>query len=246
MLNKISADSQDGRTMARHQRISPQGVSQHVIQRGNNRSPCFHDEKDFIAYTGWLKKYSAKFGVDIHAWVLMTNHVHLLCTPRLDNQGISKMMQSLGRMYVRFFNYKYQRTGTLWEGRFRSSLVNSEAYLLRLQQYIELNPVRANMVQSPHRYKWSSFAMNGLGKSSSLYTAHPVYLSLGETKGSRLLAYQSLFKQPLKADLLAEIRSCSQRELVLGDSAFISQVEALTNTKLKAAKMGRPFKNNGL
>tara|TARA_Y100001001_G_C7815695_1_gene241445 strand:- start:233 stop:499 length:267 start_codon:yes stop_codon:yes gene_type:complete len=88
--------------------------------------------------------------------------------------------------------------------------------------------------------------MNGLGKSSSLYTAHPVYLSLGETKGSRLLAYQSLFKQPLKADLLAEIRSCSQRELVLGDSAFISQVEALTNTKLKAAKMGRPFKNNGL
>ena len=232
--------------MARHQRIAPQGVSQHVIQRGNNRSPCFYDEKDFIAYTGWLKQYSSKFEVDIHAWVLMTNHVHLLCTPRLDNQGISKMMQSLGRVYVRFFNHKYQRTGTLWEGRFRSSLVNSEAYLLRLQQYIELNPVRANMVQSPARYKWSSFAMNGLGQNSSLYTAHPVYLSLGKTKDSRLLAYQSLFKQPLKAELLQEIRNCSQRELVLGDSDFIRRIEASTNTKLKAAKKGRPFKNNGL
>jgi len=115
--------------MERLPRVSLEGVAQHVIQRGNDRHACFASEQDFAAYINWLKEYSAKFEVSIHAWVLMTNHVHLLCTPSTTD-GISKMMQSLGRLYVRYFNYSYKRTGTLWEGRYKSCLVQSEEYLL--------------------------------------------------------------------------------------------------------------------
>jgi putative transposase len=137
--------------MARLERVSLVGVPQHIIQRGNNRQVCFGSEEDMKAYLHWLKEYSKKHQVDIHAWVLMTNHVHLLCTPQTE-KAISNMIQSLGRMYVRYFNYTYKRSGTLWEGRFKSSLVQSERYLLELHRYIELNPVRANMVSEPSEY----------------------------------------------------------------------------------------------
>jgi len=115
--------------MPRLKRVAPVGVPQHVIQRGNNRQVCFGSEQDMVAYIGWLKEFSKKFEVEIHAWVLMTNHVHLLCTPKQD-AAISKMMQSLGRMYVRYFNCAYGRSGTLWEGRYKSCLIESETYLL--------------------------------------------------------------------------------------------------------------------
>jgi putative transposase len=125
-----------------------------------------------------LKEYAEKFDVDVHAWVLMTNHVHLLCTPN-SSSAVSSMMQSLGRQYVQYFNRRYERSGTLWEGRFRSSLVQSEKYLLQVYQYIELNPVRAGMVNDPSDYSWSSYQINALGKHSQLMTYHPLYLSLG-------------------------------------------------------------------
>lgn len=134
--------------MARKSRFSPVGVPQHVIQRGNNRQVCFGSEEDFKAYLSWLKQYSHKYDVSIHAWILMTNHVHLLCTPNSPN-AVSKLMQSQGRSYVRYFNYTYQRAGTLWEGRFKSCLVNAPEYLFHLYRYIELNPVRAQMVDDP-------------------------------------------------------------------------------------------------
>ena len=126
--------------MARLNRICPVGVPQHIIQRGNNRQVCFAGEQDFAAYAVWLKDYSKKYQVDIHAWVLMTNHVHLLCTPRVEN-AVSSMMQAIGRQYVRYFNFSYKRTGTLWEGRFKSCLVDEESYLLQLYRYIELTPL---------------------------------------------------------------------------------------------------------
>jgi len=131
--------------MARLKRVYLEDVPQHIIHRGNNRQVCFSCEADFIAYIGWLKEYANKYEVAIHAWVLMTNHVHLVCTPK-KSDGISRMMQSIGRQYVRYFNDTYQRTGTLWEGRYKSCLVQAEDYLLHLYRYIELNPVRANMV----------------------------------------------------------------------------------------------------
>jgi putative transposase len=163
--------------MVRLSRISPAGVPVHIIQRGNNRQACFVSDEDHSAYARWLKDYSAKFRVDIHAWVMMTNHVHLLCTPQVEG-GISTMMQSLGRRYVQYFNHEYRRSGTLWEGRFKSCLVQDERYLLEVYKYIELNPVRAEMVQNPGEYRWSSYQINGLGKRSyHLTTKHLQVLS---------------------------------------------------------------------
>jgi putative transposase len=129
-------------------RICPVGIAQHIIQRGNNRQICFGGEQDFFAFVGSLKEFSAKFVVDIHAWVLMTNHLHLLFTPR-EQDGVSQMIQALGRQYARYFNHSYKRTGALWEGRFKSCLVQNEAYLLHLYRYIELNSVRATIVAEP-------------------------------------------------------------------------------------------------
>ena len=141
--------------MARLQRISPVGVPVHLIQRGNDRHTCFCALEDCSAYMGWLKEYSKKCTVDIHAWVLMTNHVHILCTPQQEG-AVSLMMQSLGRRYVQYFNYQYQRSGTLWEGRYKSCLIQAERYLIEVYRYIELNPVRAKMVKDPSEYIWSS------------------------------------------------------------------------------------------
>ncbi|MDO6568574.1 transposase [Alteromonas sp. 1_MG-2023] len=214
--------------MARKRRLAPPGFAQHVIQRGNNRAVCFANESDYFAYIYWLKKFSIQFNVSIHAWVLMTNHIHLLCTPQLDNHGLSTMMQSLGRMYVRYFNQKYKRTGTLWEGRFNSSLINSEEYLLTVYQYIELNPVRAAMVSTPCEYKWSSYAINALGVKSTLCTPHPLYLSLGQTVPLRLKAYRALFETEIPQALINNIQSCSKKELVLGNAKFKQEIEKLT------------------
>ena len=160
--------------MARLPRICLPGIPQHIIQRGNNRQTCFASEEDFSAYAYWLDEYARKYRVAIHAWVLMTNHVHLLVTPKTDD-GVSRLMQTLGSHYVRYFNFTYKRTGTLWEGRFKSCLVDEENYFLICQRYIELNPVRANMVTTPGDYKWSSYQANGLGKSMEFWTPHRVY-----------------------------------------------------------------------
>lgn len=121
--------------MARLQRLCPIGVPRHIVQRGNNRQVCFNGDENMAAYAGWLKEFSTKFQVEIHVWVFMTNHVHLLATPRIEN-GISEMMQSLGRQYVRYFNYTYKRSGTLWEGRFKSCMIQSTDYLLKCYRYI--------------------------------------------------------------------------------------------------------------
>lgn len=170
--------------MARLKRVAPIGVAQHIIQRGNNRQICFGGDQDMAAYAGWLKEYSIKFGVQIHAWVFMTNHVHLLCTPTKD-QGVSLMMQSLGRMYVRYFNFTYGRSGTLWEGRFKSCLVDNEEYLMKVYRYIELNPVRAGMVDDPAEYWWSSYQHNALGRKSKLISWADEYRRLGATDEQR-------------------------------------------------------------
>lgn len=149
--------------MARLPRICLPDIPQHVIQRGNNRQACFGSDEDYAAYAHWLEEYARKFRVAIHAWVFMTNHVHLLLTPETD-EGVSRLMQTLGRKYVRYFNYTYKRSGTLWEGRFKSCVVEAENYLLLCQRYIELNPVRAGMVEAPGDYIWSSYRANGLGQ----------------------------------------------------------------------------------
>ena len=227
--------------MARLVRVSPVGVPQHIVQRGNNRQVCFAGEEDMKAYLNWLKEFSKKYKVDVHAWVLMTNHVHLLCTPQ-EEGAISRMMQSIGRMYVRYYNYTYQRSGTLWEGRFKSSLIQSERYLLELYRYIELNPVRADMVDDPGEYSWSSYACNALGVKTELQTPHPEYLLLGKSNEERLENYRALFKTHVGAELLKEIRMCTNKGLALGSERFTAQIEALTNRRVTPRKAGRPQK----
>lgn len=232
------------RIMARLPRICPVGIPQHVIQRGNNHQVCFACDQDIATYAGWLKEYSIKFSVEIHAWVFMTNHVHLLCTPR-SSGAISFMMQAIGRQYVRYFNIRYKRTGTLWEGRYKSCLVQEESYLLRLYLYIELNPVRANMVDEPSKYSWSSYQINALGKESELCTPHPLYIALGESKSARLDNYQQLFNSRFDGNLLIDIRLATKRGTAVGTTNFFEDIETLTGCKMTQMKRGRPKQKFG-
>jgi putative transposase len=225
--------------MARLARVCPMGAPQHVIQRGNNRQVCFGCEEDFAAYAGWLKEYASKFGVEVHAWVLMTNHVHLLCTPRRE-KAVSLLMQALGRRYVQYFNYTYKRSGTLWEGRFRSSLIQAEEYLLLVYRYIELNPVRANMVEQPSDYAWSSYQINALGKPDTLCTPHELYLALGDDPAQRQERYRALFAAEVDGELLSDIRKTLNSGMALGNERFAAGIEKLTGRRMVAGKRGRP------
>ncbi len=224
--------------MARLPRIELPNIPQHIIQRGNNRQACFAAEKDYLAYLKWLKKHSIDAGVNIHAWVLMTNHVHLLCTPTKP-KAISSLMQSLGRRYVQYFNYTYSRSGTLWEGRFKSCLVQSNLYLMQLYRYIELNPVRASMVEEPSQYPWSSYQTNALGKVSNLCTPHKLYLELGMTKNERQNAYKALFKYHVSKEQLEEIRISLAKGLALGNAKFKAEIESQTGRRVTQGKRGR-------
>lgn len=223
--------------MARLPRLCPKGIPQHIIQRGTNRQVCFANEADYAAYASWLAEYSTEYDVAIHAWVFMTNHVHLLATPNCDN-AISKMMQSLGRCYVRYFNHCYKRTGTLWEGRFKSCVIHADHYLLNCQRYIELNPVRAAMVNAPGHYKWSSYGSNALGVKAVLWTPHDVYLELGANEVSRTEAYRNLFSNNLDEHLLKEIRDTCNQGLALGSDKFKQEVERLAGRRVSHLKRG--------
>ena len=190
-------------------------------------------------YAKWLKQYADEFVVDVHAWVFMTNHVHLLVTPGKP-EGVSKMMQALGRRYVRYFNREYGRTGTLWEGRFKSSLVQSETYLLQCQRYIELNPVRAGMVSDPADYHWSSYRCHGLGVAISLHEPHQEYLNLSRINSQRLQRYRDLFKARVEDEMLVDIRSSVNKGLALGNERFKAEIETVCGRRVRPMKMGRP------
>ncbi|MDO6763758.1 transposase [Agarivorans sp. 1_MG-2023] len=190
------------------------------------------------AYLTWLKQYAKKYDVAIHAWVLMTNHVHLLCTPSTAT-AISQMMQSLGRMYVLYFNRRYQRSGTLWEGRFKSCLIESEAYFMQVCRYIELNPVRANMVSDPADYSWSSYQCSALGKRSSLQSEHELYVRLGHSQTERQQAYCALFNNDIEGKQLNDIRQATHKGLALGSEQFKQEIETLTGLRVTESIRGR-------
>ena len=230
--------------MARLPRLCLPGIPQHIIQRGINKQVCFASNADFAAYARWLEECADKYQVAIHAWVFMTNHVHLLATPQTV-QGVSRMMQALGRFYVRYFNKKYHRTGALWEGRFKSCVVDSEAYFLTCQRYIELNPVRAGIVNAPEEYMWSSYQANGQGKAINLWQPHDVYLGLAKSKHERLLVYRDLFKGCLSEEEHKQIREATKQGLVLGSDKFRREVEALTGQRARLLKRGPKTKERG-
>ncbi len=225
--------------MARPPRITPPGVTVHVIQRGNNRQAMFRCDKDRGLFSAWLARYSRCFSVSIHACVYMPNHVHFLVTPH-QVDGLPRMMQSLGRQYVRYFNKAYQRTGTLFEGRYRSCLVDSDAYLLACYRYIEMNPVRAGMAEHPRDYPWSSYGCNAGGRPSALIEPHSTYLGLAGSDERRRSAYRSLFEQPLAGETVEEIRGATNRGLPLGSEVFKQKLESSFGCKVRYCKQGRP------
>ena len=229
--------------MPRRPRLAIPSIPWHVIQRGNNRSACFYAEDDYRYYLNTLREQANKYGCAIHAYVLMTNHVHLLLTPeKADSPAL--MMKHLGQRYVQYINRSYRRSGTLWEGRFRSCLTQDESYVLLCYRYIEMNPVRANMVVHPWDYPWSSYRVNAEGKYDPLVTPHELYLGLGATVAERQANYQSLFKVDLQADTLKSIRQATNGNYVLGDDRFKDEIERMLGRRVKPGKAGRPRKYN--
>lgn len=227
--------------MPRMKRLDLPGVAQHVIQRGNDRQACFFRELDYIRYMQDLREAALKFGCQIHAYVLMTNHVHLLMTPGVPG-AVAKTMQAVGRRYVRYVNASICRTGTLWEGRYKAGLVDSERYVLACYRYIELNPVRAGMVASPDEYRWSSFAANTGKAPDPLVTPHSVYRQIARDSEQRYKSYRALFAEAISPEELAEIRLYVQRQRPLGLSRFQTQVEQQLRRRAGIGQPGRPRK----
>lgn len=227
--------------MPRRPRIHLPGLPVHLVQRGHNRDACFFAEEDFQAYRDWLAEALKKTGCALHAYVFMTNHVHLLLTPP-ESKAISQLVISLGRRYVQYINKTYRRTGTLWDSRYKSSLVHADEYLLLCQRYIELNPVRANMVDDPAHYSWSSYRANGLGQSDALLTPHAVFLELDHQKPERLAAYRALFRPQLDEEAIADIRLALNQGQPLGNGRFLDTIERMTGQRCEVRPRGRPRK----
>ncbi len=227
--------------MPRKPRMYMAGIPCHVIQRGNNRNACFYREDDYLFYLDCLSDACQRYGVACHAYVLMTNHSHLLLSPK-DELGISKVVQSIGRRYVQYVNNVYLRSGTLWEGRHKSSLVDADNYLLCCYRYIELNPVTARMVEDPADYQWSSYRANANGELNPLITPHSLYTALGTSVDSRLAAYRALFEETISPSLLHQIRNTISFSMPLGDESFRLQIESALNRSIGQAKRGRPKK----
>lgn len=201
--------------MARRERPRVAGLPVHIIQRGNNRQACFYAEADYRFFLRQLSELATRCWCEVHAYVLMTNHVHLLLTPSLP-QGASLLMKLLGQRYVQYINRIYRRSGTLWDGRFRSSLVQDGRYVLACYRYIEMNPVRANMVKHPAEYPWSSYASNAAGQAMSWLTPHGEYLALGSDDEKRQAAYGGLFDGEVDPQLLRDIRVSAHAGYALG------------------------------
>ena len=230
--------------MPRKPRFFLSGMPVHVVQRGNNRQAIFFEAGDYRAYHGWLKAAAQRYRCAVHAYVLMTNHVHLLITPQ-DARAVSRMMQYVGRRYVPYINHEYGRTGTLWEGRFKSSAVDSQAYLLTCMRYIELNPVRAGIVKAPGDYPWSSYAANAFGGRDELLTPHELYAALGADAEVRCEAYRALFREALEEEPLTQIRAAWQTGTPLGNDRFRADIERAVGRKVGYARRGRPTIDRG-
>jgi putative transposase len=216
--------------MARRPRLVLPDVPLHIIQRGNNRQACFDGESDHRVYLDLLRQSAKLANCAVHAYVLMSNHVHLLLSPA-DKRAPAKLMKLLGQRYVQYFNRRHGRSGTLWEGRYRSCLVQDERYLLVCQRYIELNPVRAGMVDTPADHPWSSFHANARGQRDPLITPHPIYQHLGPNDAERRASYRALFDQALPQGMLNHLRHASNGNYSFGSEQFEQAV-------LRAA--GRP------
>ena len=228
--------------MARMSRLAVAGHPHHLFQRGNDRIALFRDDADRERYLDCLREAAVAAKVALHAYVLMDDHVHLLATPA-GTEGLSRMMQALGRNYVGWFNHRHQRSGTLWEGRFRSGLIEAETWLLRCMRYIELNPLRAGIAAEAGAFRWSS-ARHHLGQATdALLTDHALFWSLGNTPFEREAAWRDFLGQPVLVAEAQQITASCLRGLALGSAGFLERMSAVSGRRLVPAKRGRPRKH---
>ena len=225
--------------MPRKPRFFLPDVPVHIVQRGHSREPVFFENDDYSAYLHWVDEAADRYDCALHAYVLMTNHIHFLVTPQ-DKQGAILMMQHIGRRYTPYINHTYGSSGSIWEGRYKASLIHDEDYLLTCMRYIELNPVRANLVKNPAQYRWSSYRCNAQGIENKLIRPHSLYQRLGRTKADRCEAYKALFKAHLDPEDLKDIRASLQTGTPLGNNYFKEKIEKKLKTKVGQARRGRP------
>ena len=225
--------------MPRRARLILPDIPLHIIQRGNNRAVCFYAEEDFLFYLDWLARSAHDAGCTVHAYCLMSNHVHLLITASTP-ESPGAMMKMLGQRYVQYINRTYRRSGTLWEGRFRSCLLQEEGYLLECHRYIELNPVRAAMIEHPGMYRWSSYRANAQGEVSPLLKPHALYEALGRDDAERQAAYRELFRYQLDPGLVDELRGATNGNYALGNERFLQEMALALGRRVSRGKAGRP------
>ena len=227
--------------MARLPRLTVPGYPHHVIQRGNNRQAIFASDHDYAALLQLLAENAVRFEVAVHAYVLMRNHFHLLATPATVD-GLPQMMQAVGRRYVRYFNDRQGRSGTLWEGRYRSTVIDTDRYLLACMVYLDLNPVRAGLIERPEQYPWSSHR-HYLGLvQDKLVTPHPLFWALGNTPFAREEQYAELVRAGLGAGQRQALTDSALSGWVLGDADFVADLQKRTQRRLSKAQPGRPVK----
>jgi len=226
--------------MARLPRLTLPGYPHHVVQRGNNRQAIFTSASDYQMLLDLLTEQARLFDVAVHAYVLMSNHFHLLLTPQTTD-GLPKMMQAVGRSYVRWFNQRQQRTGTLWEGRYKSTLIQTDRYLLACMAYIDLNPVRAGLVQQPQDYTWSSHLHYVGVRTDPLITAHPLYWELGNTPFAREAAYAELVHRGVEPSQQSALTDATLRGWALGEPDFVADLQKRTERRVVKKRAGRPF-----
>jgi putative transposase len=227
--------------MARLPRLSLPGYPHHVIQRGNNRQAIFSSAADYQALLDLIEENAKKFGVALHAYVLMSNHFHLLVTPE-SIDSLPRMMQAVGRRYVRHFNDRQGRTGTLWEGRYRSTLIQTESYLLACMAYIDLNPVRAALVAQARDYPWSSHGHYAGLRSDRLVTPHPLFWTLGNTPFAREAAYAEMVHAGVPAGQQTALTQSALSGWALGDTDFIADLQKRTERRVSKTRVGRPVR----
>ena len=227
--------------MPRLPRYAAPGSLQHVVQRGNNRAAIFARLSDYQFFRECVRSACEHAGCSVHAYVFMTNHVHLLMTPHRAS-SVASAMQSIGRRYVRYFNDVHERTGTLWEGRYRATLIDSERYLFTCYRYVELNPVRAGIAGEPRGYAWSSHACNAYGSNDPVVTPHERYLALGDEPQERQCAYRALFALALHEPALDAIRDATNKGWVLGTRAFRDGVASRLGRPTQPVSAGRAMK----
>jgi len=228
--------------MPRPLRADLPGIAQHVVQRGNDRQPCFFTEADYLCYRSTLREIALREGCMVHAYVLMTNHVHLLLTPHHAG-AVARTLQALGRRYVRYVNDTYGRTGTLWEGRYKACLVEDGDYLMQCHRYIELNPLRAAMVGDPREYRWSSHYALAFGDADTLVSPHLAYLGLSTDLSTRQCMYREMVMATVDPEDVEAIRRNLQRQHAYGGDRFRQAIEAQLGRVMGPQKTGRPRKS---